>query len=164
MMSFLGANKGRVVHVPPGEGRSRWAFGDRYTVKSGEYNTGKSLYLIEALVPPGGGPPAHIHHWEEEAFYVLEGTVEILDDTEKVQAGAGSFTYVPRGTVHGFKNVGADPCKMLIMVLPGGKDRFFLEVGVSADDGRPPPPESQRQADVELAFRIGTEFGDEYLT
>jgi quercetin dioxygenase-like cupin family protein len=162
-MTFLGQNAGRVVHVPPGDGPSRWAFGDKYTVKSGEHNTGKSLYLIEAVIPPGGGPPPHIHHWEEESFYVVEGSVEILDSTEKLLAPPGSFVYVPRGTVHGFKNVGDEPCKMLIMFVPGGKDRFFLGYPSIADNGAPPPPPSQHQADLERVMRVGPEFGDEYL-
>jgi quercetin dioxygenase-like cupin family protein len=160
---FLGQNDGRVVYVPPGEGPSRWAFGDKYTVKSGEHNTGKSLYMIEALVPPGGGPPPHIHHWEEESFYVLEGTVEVRDNDEKMELTAGAFVYVPRGTVHSFKNIGDDPCKLLIMFTPGGKDRFFLGYPNSADNGAPPPPMTEHDKDFERCLRIGAEFGDEYL-
>ncbi|NUU24892.1 MAG: cupin domain-containing protein [Streptomycetaceae bacterium] len=163
-MSFLGQNDDRVVYVAPGEGPSRWAFGDRYTIKSGEHNTGKMLYLMEAVVPPGGGPPPHVHHWEEEAFYVLDGAVEIRDKGGDREVPAGGFVYVPRGTMHSFTNVGVEPAKMLILLTPGGKDRFFNQAGVPAEDGSGPPPESQRLADVELGFRIGPDFGDEYLT
>lgn len=162
-MSFLGQNDGKVVYVPPGEGPSRWAFGDHYTVKSGEHNTGKGLYLMEAVVPPGGGPPLHIHHWEEESFYVLQGIVQIRDEKERFEVSAGGFAYVPRGTAHGFTNVGDEPCKMLIIFTPGGKNGWFLQAGVSADDDAPPPPASQREIDAELAWRVGPEFGDEYL-
>ncbi|GLZ36590.1 cupin domain-containing protein [Actinokineospora sp. NBRC 105648] len=162
-MSFLGQNDNRVVHVPPGEGPSRWAFGDKYTIKAGEHNAGKAFYLMEAVVPAGGGPPPHIHHWEEEAFYVLEGEVEVRDGGGPTTVAAGGFIFVPRGTTHSFTNVAVEPCKMLILVTPGGKDRFFGQAGVSAADGAPQPPESQRIADVELGLRIGPEFGDEYL-
>ncbi|GGZ39757.1 hypothetical protein GCM10010387_37620 [Streptomyces inusitatus] len=163
MEYFAGQNKNEVVIVPPGEGPSRWAFGDRYTVKSGEHNTGKSLFIIEALVPEGGGPPLHVHHWEEEAFYVLEGTVEFRDKNGKHEAPAGSFIFVPRGTEHAFKNVSPEPAKMLFMTVPGGKERFFLNVGVPADDDTPPPSEEQRLKDVAYGYEVGPEFGDEYL-
>ncbi|GJF27846.1 cupin [Kitasatospora sp. NE20-6] len=162
-MSFEEQWSRRVVHVPPGAGPSRWAFGDRYTIKSGLHNTGPGFFMMEALVPPGGGPPPHIHHREDEAFYVLEGEVSLFDGTEKLALGAGSFVHVPRGSVHNFTNVGDEPSKLLIMFVPGGKDGFFLGAGVSADDGAPPPPQAQYDLDVERALRVAAEFGDEYL-
>jgi hypothetical protein len=44
-----------------GEGRSLWVVGDRYTIKATGEETGGAFALVEALVPPGGGPPPHIH-------------------------------------------------------------------------------------------------------
>lgn len=162
-MTFLGQNTGKVIYVPPGGGPSRWAFGDRYTLKSGEYNTGKTLTLIEAVIPPGGGPPPHIHHWEEEAFYVLDGSVEFQNGEDRIGATNGSFVYVPRGALHAFKNTTDEPCKMLILFVPGGKDRFFLGYPSIADNGAPPPPIAQHKADLERVLRVGPEFGDEYV-
>jgi quercetin dioxygenase-like cupin family protein len=152
-----------VVYVPPGAGPSRWAFGDRYTVKAGAHNVGSSLFLMEALVPPGGGPPPHIHHREEESFYVLEGWVDLSDGEEVRRISAGSFVHIPSGLVHNFKNSGDEPARMLILFLPGGKDQFFLGAGVSADDDRPQPPPEQFDLDVERALRVAAEFGDSYL-
>ncbi|MFE9422325.1 cupin domain-containing protein [Kitasatospora sp. NPDC006697] len=163
-MSFhLGGERlHRVVHVPPGGGPSRWAFGDKYTVKGGEELTAKSFFLMEALVPPGGGPPPHIHHLEEEAFYVLDGLVDLRSGEEVLKLRTGSFVHVPKGLVHGFKNVSDEPAKLLILFVPGGKDRFFLEAGVPADNGAPQPPAAQYELDVERALRVATEFGDSY--
>ncbi len=115
-------------------------------------------------MPPGGGPPPHIHHHEEEAFYVLEGKVELFAGTERVGLESGSYVHVPRGSVHNFKNMSDEPSRLLIMFLPGGKDRFFLEAGISADNGAPPPPPGQYELDVERALRVAAEFGDEYLS
>jgi len=137
---------------------------DKYTIKAGEHNTGPHFFMMEALVPPGGGPPPHIHHHEEEAFYVLDGTVDLFDGTGRTELESGAFAHVPRGSVHNFKNTGDRPSKLLIMFLPGGKDRFFLEAGVSADDGAPPPPADQYLLDVERALEVAAEFGDEYLS
>ncbi|MCJ0868269.1 cupin domain-containing protein [Streptomyces sp. AP-93] len=163
-MSFEEQWSRKIVHVPPGEGPSRWAFGDKYTIKSGEHNTGKHFFMMEALVPPGGGPPPHIHHHEEEAFYVLEGKVDMFDGTEQLKLKSGSFIHVPRGSVHSFKNVSDEPSKLLIMFMPGGKDGFFLGAGISADDNAPMPPAGQYELDVERALRVAAEYGDEYLS
>ncbi len=56
-----------------GEGRSIWVIGDRYTIKCCGNDTSGAYALLEAIVPPGGGPPPHFHSREDKAFYVLEG-------------------------------------------------------------------------------------------
>ena len=56
-----------------GEGRSIWVIGDRYTIKCSGNDTSGAYAMMEAIVPPGHGPPPHIHSREDEAFYVLEG-------------------------------------------------------------------------------------------
>lgn len=68
----------RGVHVPPGEGESLWVVDDTYTFKDVIENTGGALLLFEASSPPQGGPPPHVHHQEDEAYYVLEGAIEVL--------------------------------------------------------------------------------------
>lgn len=151
------------VYVPPGQGPSRWVFKDRYTLKSGLHNTGPAFGLVEAIVPPGGGPPAHIHYNEDEAFYVIGGQLELFTGEDTVVADPGSFIYVPRGVTHSFHNGSDADCKMLLMFLPAGKERFFLEMGVSADDGAPPPPPEQYLLDQENAIRLAPKYGEKYV-
>ena len=93
----------------PGEGRSIWVVGDRYTVKASGEDTGGAYALIEAVVPPGGGPPPHIHHREDKAFYVLEGELLFHVDGRDIPAGAGSWVTLAKGSLHHFKNVGDRP-------------------------------------------------------
>jgi quercetin dioxygenase-like cupin family protein len=118
-----------------GEGRSVWIVGDRYTVKAAGEDTGGAYALIEALVPPGSGPPPHVHHREDEAFYVLEGELRFHVDGRDITAGAGAWVTLARGSLHHFKNVGDRPARMLIVVTPSGLERFFLELGRAAGDG-----------------------------
>jgi quercetin dioxygenase-like cupin family protein len=59
-----------------GKGRAVWVVGDHYTVKCSGEDTGGAFTLIEVLVPPGSGPPPHIHRREDEMFYVLAGEFE----------------------------------------------------------------------------------------
>ena len=68
-----------VSHVPPGEGaRSLWVMGVLVTYKIPSHRTGGAYALFEVATPPGAGPPPHIHHREDEVFYVLEGEYEFL--------------------------------------------------------------------------------------
>lgn len=152
-----------IVYIPPKAGPARWVFGDHYTIKADEENTHGSLGLIEALVPPGGGPPLHIHHDTDEAFYLIEGELEINNGKRSQVVGAGAFIFVPKGRTHAFKNIGDTPCKMLIIFTPAGFERFFTELGVPAEDGAPAPEAEQYAADVEKAQRIVARYGAEYV-
>ena len=76
-----------VAHVPPGEGtRSLWVLCELLTHKIPSHKTGGAYALFEAATPPGAGPPPHVHHREDEAFYVLEGEYEFLVDGNIVRA------------------------------------------------------------------------------
>jgi uncharacterized cupin superfamily protein len=83
-------------------------------------------------VPPGGGPPPHIHSREDETFYLLEGEIEFLLGEETILAGPGDFVSVPRGTVHRFLNVGTETAKLVLTFTPAGIDRWFAEILDSA--------------------------------
>jgi quercetin dioxygenase-like cupin family protein len=117
------------AHRQAGEGRSTWVVGDRYTIKASGADTGGAFALIEALVPPQNGPPPHIHHREDEAFYVLEGELEFQVDGRRFSAGPGSWVTLARGSLHSFRNVGTTPARILIVVTPAGLENYFLEVG-----------------------------------
>ena len=88
--------------------------------------------LFGASVPPQAGPGPHVYHREDEAFHVLEGDIEMLDGLRTFVAGAGSFVFLPRGVVHGFKNVGAETIRMLITATPAGLEKLFEEAGQPA--------------------------------
>lgn len=126
----------RVLHVPAGEGPTVWVDGDTYTVKAGHDTTGGSLSFLEASVPPGCGPAAHVHTREDEAYYLLSGELEVLDTSETFVARPGDFVFIPRGITHRFKNTGLHVARMVFLFTPGGFDRFFLEAGDPAVAGR----------------------------
>ena len=117
------------------QGRTIAVVGDVYRfLATGEETNGKYA-LFEALVPPGGGPPPHVHSREEEGFYVLEGEITFTINGEKVVAKAGMFANMPVGTPHSFKNESDRPAKMLISVVPAGLEKMFFEVGVPLVEG-----------------------------
>jgi quercetin dioxygenase-like cupin family protein len=123
------------AHVMRGEGRSMWIFGELVTHKVTAEQTGGAYSLFEVVTHPGDGPPPHVQHREDEAFYVLEGEYEFVVEARTINAGAGSLIYVPRGNLHSHENVGDRPGRMLVSQTPGGlHERFFEEVGEPATD------------------------------
>lgn len=129
-----------VRHVRSGEGQALWVVGDTYTIKASGDSTNGAFALIEASVPPGGGPPPHVHGREDEAFYLLDGELEVLAGRTTARARVGDFLYLPRGIVHGFTNPGVTPARMLILTAPAGFERFFAAAGVPARTGEQAPP------------------------
>lgn len=115
-----------------GEGKTISVLGDAYTYKAAKDETGGAYALIEGRIE-GNGPPPHIHTAEEEAFYVLEGELDILVGERIVKAPAGAFLLVPRGTVHTFSKSGTAPAKILIIISPAGFERFFEEIAGPPD-------------------------------
>jgi quercetin dioxygenase-like cupin family protein len=73
-----------------GEGRSIWVVGDRYTIKCSGKDTGGAYALLEAVVPPGAGPPSHIQSREDEAFYVLVGELQFDIEGRSFTATSGA--------------------------------------------------------------------------
>ncbi len=71
-------NEQGVTHVPPGGGKKLWVTDELMTFKASGEDTGGAYSLTDSMVPPRGGPPPHIHHREDEAFWVLEGVLEVL--------------------------------------------------------------------------------------
>jgi len=116
--------------------------------------------MWEAILPPGGGPPPHVHSREEEGFYVLEGEITFTINGEKVVATAGMFANMPVGTPHSFKNESGKPAKMLISVAPAGLEEMFFEVGVTLAEGATtaPPP---RKEEIEKLLAIAPKYGIE---
>jgi mannose-6-phosphate isomerase-like protein (cupin superfamily) len=151
---------GGVRHVPAGEGQSIWIVGDTYTFKAVGEDTNGAYTFLEVNVSPQAGAPPHIHHREDEFYYVLEGELEILDGERTFIASAGSYVHIPRGTLHCFKNVGEVLAKMLAFFTPAGMEGFFLEVGIPAQEGGTAPPPLGPE-EIERALAAAPKYGME---
>src|SRR5580765_2254548 len=119
----------------PSEGRTFAVVGDVYRFLATSEDTDGKYTLWEAIVPPGGGPPPHVHSREEEGFYILEGEITLQAGDQKIVATAGMFVNMPIGMPHSFKNESTMPAKMLIMIAPAGLENMFFEVGVPLAEG-----------------------------
>jgi quercetin dioxygenase-like cupin family protein len=151
-----------MIHPPtvrkPGEGRSIAVVGDVYRfLATGEDTNGKYA-LWEAIVPPGGGPPPHVHSREEEGFYVLEGEITFMIGDKRIVASAGVFANMPVGMPHSFKNESSKPAKMLISVAPAGLEKMFFEFGQPVAQGATtaPPPTKE---EIEKLLAVAPKYG-----
>ena len=146
----------------PTEGRTIAVVGDVYRFLATGDNTHGTYATWEAIVPPGGGPPPHVHSREEEGFYILEGEITLQAGDERIVATAGMFFNMPIGLPHSFMNESTNPAKMLIMVAPAGLENMFFEVGVPLAEGSTSalPP---TQEEIAKLLKIAPKYGIEIL-
>lgn len=143
------------------EGRTIAVVGDVYRFLATGADTNGKYALWEALVPPGGGPPPHVHSREEEGFYVVEGEITFHVGDRRIVATAGMFANMPVGMPHSFKNESDRPAKMLISVAPAGLENMFFEVGVAVEQGAiiaPLPTKAEIEKLLEIAPKYGIEI------
>lgn len=149
------------LYVPADTGPSFWGPNDRYTFLVTGAQSNGAYFIMEAIVPPGGGPPPHIHRREQEAFYLLDGTLDIRMGDEVVQASTGDFVHIPCGTVHGFRNTGSTAARLLLTFSPGGLEGFFEDTLERVQDRSSEQPQNMAAVVaryVEAAPRYGMVF------
>jgi quercetin dioxygenase-like cupin family protein len=121
----------------PGEGRFVDLGDFGMTVKASGSETAGVVSVLEAVEPPGFGPPIHVHRDCAEAFYVLEGEYVMYLEDREVVCPAGSFIFIPQGTRHGFR-VGEVPSRKLNFYFPASMIGYFddLASALRGDDVR----------------------------
>lgn len=112
--------------------------------------TGGTMGVWEEAANPGEGPPMHIHHREEEMFFVLEGQFRFWCGDEIFEGGPGTTAVLPRGVPHTWLCTGDVRGRMLVSVTPGGFERFFLDLEAL--------PHVDPVAVAALAARYGLQF------
>jgi quercetin dioxygenase-like cupin family protein len=122
----------------PDDGEHVWFLATRMTIKATAQTTAGALGVVEVRAAPGFSPPLHIHHLEDEAFWLLEGALTLLCDGQLFEATTGSFIWLPRNRPHTFRVEGDTPVRMLELITPGEHAGFYAEGGHPAlDDSIP---------------------------
>jgi quercetin dioxygenase-like cupin family protein len=149
------------VAVHEGEGEALWWFGCLAEIKATAADTGGLMTIIEITEPPGSEGPLHVHHNEDEAFWILEGdvTIEVGDTT--IEAHAGDYAYGPRDVPHRY-TVGDAGCRMLFILTPGGFEGLVSEMGEPAGSRTLPPP-TDEPPHMERVAAIAGRYGCELV-
>ncbi len=138
-----------------------------YVLAAGESRRDDAILPFKALAADTGGrlsaceftlggwepgPVLHKHDQVDEAFYVIRGKLEAQLGDRRVQAEAGGFLWVPRGTAPTFANAGPEPVQVLALALPGGVEELFAEQAAYLTSVKGPP-------DPSVLEEIGTRHG-----
>jgi len=150
--------KGYVLRA--GEGTQVWFLDTRMSVKAGGEQTSGAFTFLEWSAPAGFGPPLHRHDREDEAFYLLEGRIEVDCGDNRWQAGPGDFVFLPRGLPHAFV-VSDGPVRGLQITAPAGFERFIGELGRPAEGSGLPAP--AQLPDVPTLIGVSRRYGIETL-
>lgn len=101
------------------EGPAYWFLNNLCVVKATTASTGGAFSMTYEISPPGNATPYHLHHAEDEAFYVLDGEYTFICDGVKTVVGTGGYIFLPRGIPHGIRVTSSVPSTMLILATPG---------------------------------------------
>ena len=141
--------------------RSVWYNGSLMTfLATGEETQGK-FALIEAVARRGMVPPPHIHHREDEIFYVLEGEIVVSVADRTIKGTPGTMVFLPRDVRHSF-TIESAHARMLILLTPAGLENWFKEFSVPAPAMTLPPAEEPGYQDVQRMLQAAPSYGIEF--
>ena len=135
-------------------------FGALITPKATAATTDGVIDVAEHILPAGFATPLHVHHREDECFYILDGVIAFRLGAQTFVAQPGMFVRLPRDIPHAFRAKSEAPVRMLALGVPSGLVAFYSEAGAPASPGATP---MLRPVDVPRLVRVGTSFGIEVL-
>jgi quercetin dioxygenase-like cupin family protein len=131
------------------EGEARWWFGGLAEIKATAADTGGQMTIVEVTEHPGAEAPLHVHHRDDEGFWLLEGDVTFEVGGETIEASAGDYVFGPRDIPHRF-TVGDRGCRMLFIMVPGGMEDLIRATSEPAASRTLPPPAEEEPSPEEL--------------
>lgn len=154
-------HKPQPAAVSATEGDARWWLGSLAVIKATAADTDGQMTIIEITEPPGAEAPLHVHHREDEAFWILEGSVTFEVGDNVINASTGDYIFGPRDIPHRY-TVGAAGCRMLFILTPGGFEHVVMALSEPAASQTLPPP-SDEEPDFEQLVAIGERHGIEMM-
>jgi mannose-6-phosphate isomerase-like protein (cupin superfamily) len=144
----------------PGESRFHFTsqqFAQMISCKATGDDTASACSIFELGAPPRFGPPRHVHHREDEWYYVLSGDFIFEVGGEQNHLATSATIWLPRDIPHCWANEGKSDGKVILMCQPGGFEKFFEEASIG------PPLASQNPADLHKLHALHAKYGMELL-
>ena len=151
----------RGIVIGPGQGRTISGT-DAITLIATAEQTGGSIGVFEDTSSPGDGPPRHVHYGSDELFYLLEGELLILVGQRQESVSAGTYVFVPKGTVHAYKVTGTERGRVLSAFVPGGPERAFEEFVKLRTEGDEVNRSARRSRTVAEMNKLFAEINEKY--
>jgi mannose-6-phosphate isomerase-like protein (cupin superfamily) len=159
-MPTLQGNNNSPLVLTPTDRESFWlAAGENVTFVATGQDTDGEFSLFDFFLPPQVGPAPHTHSNEDEGFYVLEGNLSLQMHDQTFTATPGTFVYLPRNHIHGFRNLSSTPVRFIDIALPSGIDNLFRNLGVPGTITSPPPPPPLDSAFLDQVMAISSQYG-----
>lgn len=145
------------------ESQPYWMLDILWVVLAESATTNGQFSLLWELCPKGSGAPPHYHD-QDEGFFVTQGQITYLANGALLAAKAGSFVWIPRGTVHSFR-VDTETATLLNFYTPGGFEPMVIEGALPAQSFALPPKGLGMKLDqpqlMKLFNRIGMHIVNE---
>ena len=141
---------------------SVWYNGALMTFLATGEDTHGQFALVEAVGRRGTDAPAHLHHREDEIFYVLEGEIMFSVSDRTIKGTPGTMVFLPRDVRHSF-TIESEQYRMLILVTPAGFEAWFREFGVPAPAMTLPPANEPAYGEVQRMLEAAPRYGLEFM-
>jgi len=160
----------RQANPPRAFGRGRqsleqsvWYSGWLLTFLATSEDTQGKFALMELAARKGNVPPPHIHHREDETFYVIEGEMTFFVGDRTIKATPGTMVFAPRDVAHSF-TIDSDRVRILVQLTPAGGEGYFKECSVPASAMTLPPPAETPYSEIQKMMALAPKYGLEFLT
>lgn len=154
----------RVYALDANEGEARWWMGSLALIKASGKDTDRQFALVEVVEHEGAEAPLHVHHNEDEGFWILEGSLTFEVGDQTLQAEAGTFLFGPKDVPHRYI-VNKGPARLLFILAPSGFEDFIREASEPALTPSLPPRSDVPPTDEEMEqfMPIVQKYGMEIL-
>ena len=161
------ANTIPIESVAFGRGRqsldhSVWYNGSLLTFLATGEDTQGQFALIELVARKGNVPPPHVHHREDEIFYLLEGELTVSVGDRIIKATPGTMVFLPRNLQHSF-TIDSEQARMLVLLTPAGFEGWFKDLSVPAPALTLPPVAEVGYSDVQRMLEVAPRYGLEFV-
>lgn len=118
--------------------------------------------LIELYATSEGSPPWHVHHNEDEGFYIIEGELTISVGNKTYKAKKGDYLLAPKNIPHTYQVDSPGFARVLLMCSPAGFEEAVREMSIPANSFVPPDPKNA-EIDFDQIVGLAKKFGVEFV-